>query len=149
MSIGTRDDRIEPAAARHRQPEHGDEADDSRGVAGGEAAGVVADFERVEAVRAGADERRVVVVPRLGPVAAAQVAERFAELVGHDQADAGDEQRVLPVLATVRTPANASSTSTSGDQLCTSGGGSVSQRNSSNFAISWSWTKNATGRSTK
>ena len=79
------------------------EAQNSRGVAGGEAARVVAHFERVKAVRAGADERRIVVVPRFGPVAAEQVAERFAKLIGDDQADAGDEQRVLPALATAQT----------------------------------------------
>ena len=69
---------------------------DPRRVARREAADVVADLKRMEAIRAVADERRIIVVPGLGPVAAEQVAERFAKLIGNNQADAGDEQHMLP-----------------------------------------------------
>src|SRR5262245_57127250 len=61
----------------------------------------------MEAIRARADERRVVVVPGLGPIAAAQVTERVAELVGHDQTDASNYKRVLPALPRAECAANA------------------------------------------
>ena len=110
---------------------------------------VVADFERVEAIAPVADERRIVVVPSLGPVPAAQVAQRFAELVGDDQAHTGDEQHVLPTPPRSERAANRQEHEHERRPALHERRRLGEPAELFELAISWSCTKNATGRSTK
>src|SRR4051794_12093560 len=61
------------------------------------AADVVTNLKRMETISARTDERRIIVVPSLRPVAAKQIPQRLPTLIRNDQADARNEQHMLPV----------------------------------------------------
>ncbi len=85
-----------PAAGRG-QPPNRDEAQDPGRVTGREAADLIFALKRMEAVGNVADQRRVAVEPGLWPVAARDISQADAKLIGNDQADARDEQYFLPM----------------------------------------------------
>src|SRR5206468_8215780 len=68
-----------------------------RRMAGGKTANIVAPLKGMKPVGAGVNKRWIIMPPCFRPVAATNVAETEAELVGHDHADAGDEESFLPV----------------------------------------------------
>src|SRR5262249_7120265 len=72
----------------------------------GKTANVVAALKRMKAVRAGADERWIVMRPSLGPIATKNIPERDAEIIGNDQADTCDQQHLLPALKWAPRPSN-------------------------------------------
>jgi len=87
----------QPPAARPCHRQYRRDRRRPRRVAGGKTAQVAAGRKGMEAVRVVLDQRRVVVVPGLGPVAAEEVGDRNTALVGDDDRDAGGEQCPLPV----------------------------------------------------
>src|SRR6476469_5371602 len=63
----------------------------------GKTANIVATLKGMKPVGSGVNKRWIVMPPRFRPVAAKNVAETETELIGHDQAEASDEQNLLPV----------------------------------------------------
>src|SRR5689334_1003639 len=63
----------------------------------GKTANIVAALEGMKAVGSRINKRWIVMPPRFRPVAATNVAETDTKLIGHDQAEASDEEDFLPV----------------------------------------------------
>src|SRR4030095_3715159 len=68
------DDDLQASAARHCDQPYASKGQDSGSVAGWKTADVVAALKWMEAVRAGANERRIIVNPRVGPIASEDIA---------------------------------------------------------------------------
>ena len=71
-------------------------------MARGKTAKIVATLKGMKPVGSGINKRWIVMPPRFRPVAATNVAETDTKLIGHDQAEASDEEDFLPV--TKRSP---------------------------------------------
>ncbi len=57
---------------------------------------VIATLKRMEPIDSAADEGWVVMGPSLGPVAATNITQANAELIGYDQADARYQNHFVP-----------------------------------------------------
>src|SRR5689334_13279986 len=66
-------------------------------MARGKTANIVTALKGMKPVGSGVDKRWIVMPPRFRPVTAENIAEAETELVGHDHADARDEESFLPV----------------------------------------------------
>ena len=66
-------------------------------MARGKTAKIVAALKGMKPVGSGVNKRWIVTPPRFRPVAATNVAETDTELIGHDQAEASDEEDFLSV----------------------------------------------------
>src|SRR4026207_2454294 len=66
-------------------------------MAGGKTAKIVATRKGMNPLGSGVNKRWIVTPPRFRPVAATKVTETDTELIGHDQAEASDEEDFLPV----------------------------------------------------
>ncbi len=85
----------EGSTARHRNQPHRCEAQNSGSMAGRKAADIVATLKRMETVLSVADERWIISGPSLRPIATANIPQRCPEFIGHNQAEAGDQQHFL------------------------------------------------------
>src|SRR5207253_5428095 len=72
-------------------------AQNPRRMARGKTAKIVATLKGMKTVGSGVNKRWIVMSPRFRPVAATNVAETDTELIGYDEAEAGDEKNFLPV----------------------------------------------------
>ena len=66
-------------------------------MTGGKTANIIAALKGMKPVGSGVNKRWIVMPPRFRPVAATNVAETDTKLIGHDEADASDEEDFLPV----------------------------------------------------
>src|SRR6266513_3146397 len=85
------------STARHRNQPHRGEAQGSTGVTGRKAANIVATLKRMEAIGTGANERWIIMRPRIWPIATANIPTRDTEIIGNDQTDTRDKQDFLPM----------------------------------------------------
>src|SRR5437016_8667768 len=84
------------STAGHCDQPHGSKGQDSGSVAGRKTADVIATLKWMETVRPGADQGWIIVSPGVRPIAAENVDSRDAKIIGNNQADTRDKQRLLP-----------------------------------------------------